>query len=207
MAVITTYSGLLTTVADYLARSDLADYLPNFVQNWEAKFYREPENHGPWMERPIDALMTSGRVAVPSDYLALKRLAIYGRRPLDRVSSNQLYSRYPVDCGPGMPFLVARDGSQFLFGPSPDSDYRVVGVYWAKQTPLRSSPDDAADSWIIQNAHDLPLYGALLEAQPFLMNDKRLPVWGALYEAALRAYRDMIREEDISGSAPQEFLA
>lgn len=205
--IITGYSSLLQAVEDYLARSDLGDHLPNFVQNWESRFYRAPENHGPWMEQPLIEVMASGEVDVPADYLAMKWATIPRSRPLDRVSSNQLYGRYPLGCSSGKPVLIARDGNKFVFGPAPDSDYEVIGVYWAKPDALRSAPNDASDHWIIQNAPDLPLYGALLEAQPFLLNDKRIATWGSLYDIALGTYRDMIRDEDISGSAPQEFLA
>ena len=56
MAVITSYDTLQTAVADYCARSDLATFTPNFVQNWEEGFYRQPLNWGPWMQRWIDTL-------------------------------------------------------------------------------------------------------------------------------------------------------
>ena len=49
MAVITSYSTLLTAVTDYLARSDLSTYAPNYVQNFEERFYRESKNWASWM--------------------------------------------------------------------------------------------------------------------------------------------------------------
>jgi hypothetical protein len=63
------------------------------------------------------------------------------------------------------------------------------------------------DHWLIVNAPDLPLYGALLEAQPFILSDARVPLWGSLYESALEAYRDLHMTEDESGSPIQEVLA
>ena len=57
------------------------------------------------------------------------------------------------------------------------------------------------------NAPDLALYGALIEAEPFLKNDKRLAVWQGFYDTALRNYRDLHKEEDVSGSPVQEVLA
>jgi hypothetical protein len=209
VAVITSYSTLLTAVTDYLARSDVATFAPNFVQNWEEKFLRQPTNFGRWMETSLSSAIASSVVAVPAAYLGLKHAYVDGSPAsrLDRVSLNQLYGRYPRGSDTGLPVWMSRDTTNFVFGPAPDDDYTIKGVYWAKPTLLRSFASDAAAHWIIVNAPDLALYGALLEAQPFLMNDKRIPTWDGFYKQALQNYRDLQREEDVSGSPIQEVLA
>ena len=209
MAVITSYSTLLTAVADYLARSDLTSYTPNFVQNWEEKFLRQPKNFGRWMETSLSSAIASSVVAVPSAYLGLKYAYVDGSPAsrLDRVSLNQLYGTYPRGGDSARPRWISRDTTNFVFGPIPDSDYTIKGVYWAKPTLLRSFASDAAAHWIIVNAPDLALYGALIEAEPFLKNEKRLPTWQGFYDTALRNYRDLHKEEDVSGSPIQEVLA
>src|ERR1043165_3805884 len=97
MAVITSYSTLLTAVGDYLARSDLTTWVPNFVQNCEERFYRDSENWASWMESALSVSITSGVAAVPSNYLGLRVAYISGQcsQPLKRASLEQLYSRYP----------------------------------------------------------------------------------------------------------------
>lgn len=209
MAVITSYTTLLTAVADYLARSDLTSFTPNFVQNWEEKFLRQPMNFGRWMETSLSSAISSSVLAVPAAYLGLKYAYVDGSPAsrLDRVSLNQLYGTYPRGGDSARPRWISRDTTNFVFGPIPDSDYTIKGVYWAKPTLLRSFASDAAAHWIIVNAPDLALYGALLEAQPFLMNDKRIPTWDGFYKQALQNYRDLQREEDVSGSPIQEVLA
>jgi hypothetical protein len=84
--------------------------------------------------------------------------------------------------------------------------YTIKGTYLAKPTRLRDFASDADAHWIIVNAPDLALYGALIEAQPFLQNDKRIPTWQSFYDTALNNYRELFREEDISGSPSQEVL-
>lgn len=209
MAVITSYSTLQTAVADWLAKSNLTTWIPNFIQNWEEKFYRQPKNFGRWMESSLNSTIASSVIAVPSDYLALKYAYVNGSPSsrLDRVSLNQLYGTYPRGGDTGLPRWIARDTSNFVFGPAPDSDYTIKGVYWAKPTLMRSFSGDAAAHWIILNAPDLPLYGALLEAAPFLQNDKRIPTWQMFYDRAEAAYQLLQREEDDSGSPIQEVLA
>jgi hypothetical protein len=209
MAVISSYTTLLTAVSDYLARSDLSTFTPNFVQGWEERFLRDPKNWGRWLETSLSTAISSSVLAVPAAYLGLKYAYVNGSPSsrLDRVSLNQLYGRYPRGGDTGLPVWISRDTTNFVFGPAPDSDYTIKGVYWAKPTLMRSFAADAAAHWIIVNAPDLALYGALLEAMPFLQNDKRIGVWQSFYNDALRAYRELQSEEDVSGSAIQEVLA
>lgn len=210
MAVIVGYNSLLTLVGDYLKR-DFSTFVPNFIQSWEERFYRQPLNFGRWMEvSGTIGTVASSVIAVPSDYLGLKVAYVNGQNsaPLDRKSLTQLYGRYPRGSGDtGIPRQIARDGTNFVFGPAPDSAYVIKGVYWGKPTVLRSFTGDAAANWLIVNAPDLPLYGALLEAEPFMKNDPRIAVWQAFYARAEQDYRDLHREEDESGSPFCEVLA
>ena len=210
MAIISSYSTLLTAITDYLKRSNLTTFAPNFVQNWEEEFYREPMNFGRWMETSgTIGTIASSVVAVPSDYLGLKVAYVNGSPStrLDRKSLTQMYGRYPRGGDTGTPQWIARDGASFIFGPPPDSAYVIKGTYWAKPTLLRSFAADAAAHWLIVNAPDLVLYGSLLQAEPFSKNDARIPVWQGMYQRSLDSYRRLHIEEDDSGSPFCEVLA
>jgi hypothetical protein len=214
MAVITTYSTLLTEIGNWLARSDISTDAPTLVQMWEDEFVGEPRNWGRWMEaefNPSDTLISGGVIPVAnlSDYLGLKYVYVNGSPSsrLDRVSLNQLYGTYPRGGETGIPRMIARDAENFVFGPTPDSDYLIKGVYYARPTRLRNFASDAASHFLIVNYPHLCLYGALLIAQPFLMNDKRIGTWQTFYDRALASYRSANRDEDVSGSPVQEILA
>lgn len=170
------------------------------------------------MEQSLNVAIASSIVNLESlsnPYLGLKYAYINGSpsSPLTRVSLDQLYGRYPRGSDTGLPVWVARDysvtapGSVLVFGPEPDSNYTVRGTYWGKPTVLRSFAADAAAHYLIVNAPDLCLYGALAEAEAFLKNDSRIDLWKKLYAEALQDYRDIQREEDRSGSPSQEVLA
>ncbi len=208
MALVTNYATLQTAVGTWLARSDLTADIPGFIQNWEERFYRQPKNWGRWMEASFAGTIASSVLAVPTGYLGLKYAYIDSSPAarLDRASLNQLYGSYPRGGGVGCPRLIARDLENFVFGPAPDSDYDVAGVYYAKPTLIRNYAADAAAHWIIVNAPDIALYGALLEASPFLRNDTRIPTWQSFHDRAVQDYRDMNRDEDVSGSPVFEVL-
>lgn len=212
MAVVTSYSTLLTAVQDFLLRPDLSSFAPNFVQNWEERFYRQPKNFGRWMEVSTSGTIAAGVVAVPAAYLGLKYAYVDGNPAsrLDRVSLNQLYGTYPRNGRTDVPAWISRDAGNFVFGPEPDDTYTINYIYWAKPTVMRSYTTggaDAAAHWIIVNAPDLALYGSLREASAFLKSDERVPMWNLAYEQALEDYRQLQREEDVSGSPLQEILA
>lgn len=208
MAVITSYTTLQTEVASWLARSDLTSAIPGFVQNFEERFYRQPKNFGKWMESTLSVAIST-TAAVPSDFLALKIAYLDGQtgEPLIASSLEQLLVKYPRAGTAGQPKWIARDGANFVFGPVAGSGYTLAGTYYAKQTVLRSYAADAAAHWLVVNAPDLLLYGSLMEAQPYVMNDKRFPLWDAKYKEALEEYRALIKAQNISGGSMQMLVA
>ncbi len=195
MAVVTNYTTLQSLIERYLARSDLTADVPQFVQMWEERFYRDSANWASWMETALSVSITSNVAALPNDYLGLKVAYISGQSaPLQRVTLAQLYARYPRGGGTsGQAAYIARDGSNFRFGPEAVSG-TLEGTYYAKPTTLRADGDGV--NWLITNAPDLCLYGALLEAQPFLKDSTWIDTWQRYYNEALMAYRSQFKEEE-----------
>ncbi len=201
MAVVTSYTTLLTATSDYLARSDLTSFLPNFVQNFEERFLRDSQNWGSWMESALSVTLSNNVAALPADYLGLRVANFSGYSALKRVTLEQLYDRFPRGKGTGgIATHIARNGANLVFGPEIQSG-TLSGVYYAKPVALRSFGSDAAAHYLIVNAPDLLLYGALLEAQPFIKKDERIPTWSAAYDVAVMAYRDRLMSENGSGSS------
>lgn len=203
MAVISSYTTLLSESASWLARSDLTAAIPGFVQAWEEDFYADSENWASWMENALSVTLSNNVAAVPTSpqYLGLKIAYFSGRKPLDRLSLEQLYARYPRGGGSsGIALYIARNGANFEFGPQNQSG-DLLGTYYGKPTLLRSFASDAAAHFLIVNAPQLVLYGTLLQAMPFLKNDARAPMWKAAYDLQVVSYRKRFIEEAWSGSS------
>jgi hypothetical protein len=47
--------------------------------------------------------------------------------------------------------------------------------------------DDNTSTWLLLDAPDVLLYGALGQSAPYLKDDARLTVWAALYQSAVDA--------------------
>lgn len=205
MAVITNYGTLKTAVADYLARSDLATFIPNFVQNAELKAYRRLRLR--FMETSLSATISSGVIAVPSDYLEMKNLRVVsgGREyPLVRSTLEQLYEMYPLRTATGLPRVFAREGSNIIFGPYPDTTYTIKGIYYARPATFLYEGADGGTSWLTSNAADMMLYASLVEAEPFIKNDARLQVWQGFLANAVQTIQEQESLESLSGSSLAE---
>ena len=59
-------------------------------------------------------------------------------------------------------------------GPNPDAVYTTSMLYYKTFTALS---DSATTNDMLTNNPDVYLYGTLLEAEPFLMNDERVGLW------------------------------
>ena len=201
MAVISDYSTLQTAIGDYLARSDLSGWIPNFIQNCENKLYRELNLRNE--ETALSVNVSSGVAAVPTDFKALKFAYYNGNTaiPLQWVELDELYRDYPSRStgATSSPSVISREGSNFVFGPvAADGTAVLKGIYYAKQDPLRTTDP----SWYVTNAPELLLYGSLLEAEAFIMNDPRLLTWKEFYTDAIRS----LKQEEANSSFPTQAL-
>ena len=60
--------------------------------------------------------------------------------------------------------------------------------------------DDNTTSTMLTNNPDIYLYGVLLEAEPFLMNDQRVQLWATAFRQAIDDIQDQDNKDRHSGS-------
>jgi hypothetical protein len=82
----------------------------------------------------------------------------------------------------GKPSYYTIVGTQIEVIATPDTGYTGELTYYAKIPALS---DSNTSNWLLAYAPDLYLYGALLEAAPYLKDDERLPVWSQMYVNSL----------------------
>jgi hypothetical protein len=197
MAAITSYATLKTEVAAWIKRSDLTSVIPGLIQFAEGRIYRDLRIA--CMETALSATMSSGAIAVPTGYVELKNAYIVGSsaQPLLRRDAEWIYGNYPTRSASGLPKYIGREGSNFIFGPYPDSDYSVAGIYYKR---LDALSDTNTTNWFITNAPELLLFATLCEAEPYLVNDPRLVVWERKYAQVKDALQRQEDNEAFSGS-------
>jgi hypothetical protein len=199
---IQTYAELQTAVANWMARADLTSIIPDLIMIGEKRIFREIRARS--METALSSTIASGVIAVPSDYLELKSAYVDGSpaKLLQRATATSIYQQYPLRSSTTKPRLIAREGSNFIFGPYPDSTYTIKGIYYAKPTSIQSS----ANALFVESP-DLYLFAALLEAQPYIKNDPRIVVWQAKYEQIKEQINGYEKQELGSGSGLQVVAA
>ena len=194
---IVTYTDLQSAVGNWLARSDLSANIPDFITLAEQRiFYGADDPNFPSpalriraMEQltdPASYMTTAGTpaLALPSGFVEARAVSLATNpvADLDFATQKQLNGAW-VGTAEGQPRVYTFQGDSLRFGPTPDAAYGVVLSYYKRFDPLAVTPTN----WLMANAPGVYLYAALLEAQPFIMNDQRLPVWAAMLGGATRA--------------------
>jgi len=178
-----TFSGLKTTIADYLNRDDLTSIIPSFITLAEAKFNRKLRLRQ--MLKRATATIDTQYFAYPSDWLQAKEF-ILNTNPITYMEfvtdkqANEL--RQGQIIASGKPEYYTIVGTQIEVIATPDTGYTGELTYYGKITALS---DSNTSNWLLVYAPDLYLYGALLEATPYLKDDERLATWSTLYTNSL----------------------
>jgi hypothetical protein len=195
MATITTYTTLQSTIADYLNRADLTAQIPTFIQLAEADMNTRLRTR----EMIVRAEATSSNeyVQLPSDWVEAINLHIVdGKQPLrfvtldeaDRIIKQNIYTQVAA-------FSLMNGALELV--PPPGSDVDIKMIYYGKIPALSAQQ---ATNWLLTKAPDVYLYGSLLHAQPFLMDDQRMPVFATLYNSRIEALNEESMKSTHSGS-------
>ena len=187
---INTYSTLQTAVANWLDRNDLTDRIPEFISLAEATFNRTLRLRA--METTVADTTPSGSKedALPTSYLQMREIHLTTSPVISLAYiTPEIMYRIRAGSNNGKPNAYTIVGDNILFGPTPDDGYGYSMTYYKAFDALG---DDTQTNWLILNAPDLYLYGTLLQAEPFLMNDERVPLW----ERGVRQVINDLQEQD-----------
>jgi len=194
---IVDYASLQSAVTEYLARDQdtvLIARIPTFIQLSEAKLNRELFVRQ--MEQRAIAVidLTSNQpefIALPSDFQSMRRIrlsGVSGMPSLEFKSGKQLDDyRFGISDVAGQPRYFTIFGNEIEIAPTPDKAYTIEMVYRRVVPPLASNDPN----WLLSAAPDLYLYGALLEAAPYLKDDGRIQTWALGFSAALSSLNNL----------------
>lgn len=199
---ISTLAELKTAITNWAKRDDLSSYLEDIILMGEKWIFRHARTRD--MEEPLSVTISSGVAALPADFVALKHAYIDGTpiEPLQAKASSWIYTRYPTRSSESKPKYIAVEGSNFIFGPYPDSAYTVKGEYYKRLTSVISS----ANALFTANP-DLYLFAALSELEAFKKDDKRVELWMAKRNAILADVNNEDRAAEFSGGPLTMYVA
>ena len=193
----TTYSDLKTSIAGYLARSDLTTQIPDFITFAENRLRRELRIRQMLKSVTTSTVSGDSTVEIPSDFIEIRDFVALTNpiQPLSYSSPSAL-SNDPRASEVGVPKSYTILASEFLLSPPPDGVYTLRLLYFAAPAYLS---DSNASNVFLNVAPDALLYAALIEAEPYLMNDARINTWGTMYDRAIASLAKSDEQGQYSG--------
>ena len=196
---LTNYTGLKASIADFLNRDDLTSVIPDFVALAEAQINRDVrhwrmEARSSGQQDPADEYMQ-----IPADWVETIRLHLTGTGTsvVNLVSRDAMADkRAAQENAAGTPRMYTHANGQFQLYPTPDATTNFELLYYQKIPSLITN----TDNWLLLEAPDVYLYGALLHSAPYLAEDARLAVWAQLYSAAVQRLNQTSEDAMFSGS-------
>jgi len=135
----TSYSDLKTTVANYLARSDLTSVIPDFIRLAEERLRRDLRTRQMLIVATASTTGGDSTVGLPTDFLEMRDIHL-NTNPVTTLrykAPNSFYAESRVTDG-GKPVDYTILGSEIQLAPTPDSTYVLQMLYYGKP-PLLSS--------------------------------------------------------------------
>jgi len=111
-------------------------------------------------------------------------------------SSPSAFNRNTRSWEIGKPLDYTILANDFQLAHDPDAVYTVKMLYFASPTFLG---DSNTSNVFLANTPDALLYAALLEAEPYLMNDARLNTWGSMFDRAMSSITRSDQQGQYSG--------
>lgn len=193
----TSYAELQTSIAGYLARSDLTAQIPGFIRLSELRLRRDLRIRQMLKSVTTATVAGDSTVELPSDFLEVRDLFVVGNpvQPLNYYSPSA-FNRSARTGEIGKPRDYTVLANDFQLAPVPDTVYTVQMLYFAAPTFLSNAN---TTNVFLANTPDALLYGALLEAEPYLMNDARLNTWGSMFDRAMGSITRSDQQGQYSG--------
>lgn len=176
------YTELLAEIAGYTTRGDVEQVIPLWVQFAEADFNRRL-HHRKMVARKT-ATLDAARTALPSDWLSAINIEVNGRIPsrLAYLSPSDLDKARDDYETSGIPLYYTLVGDEIEVAPHPSGTATLEMLYRAR-IPALSTGNPT--NWLLTEAPDLYLFGALAQALPWLEGDARAQSWVDKAEALL----------------------
>ena len=196
---ISTYSELKDAVANWLDRDDLTDRIPEFIALAEARMNRVLRLRMMESKYTASTVASQRNYALPTGYIQMRNFQL-DTDPVTALQyvSPEIYDRLWGGSNPGTPQFYTIITNELQLGPIPASVMTMQMLFYKKITAL--SVSNPTEQMLTDNP-DMYLYGALLEAEPFIMNDERVALWAQGFNQGVADLQEQDNKDRHSGSA------
>ena len=202
---VLTYDSLVTTVLQYLERSDKAvvDAIPTFITLCEFEIAQQIKTLG--QLEVAQSTMVAGNPIIQKPARWRKTVSmnvvVDGKRQPVLLRRYEYLRSYVQDNNASdVPkYYADYDYDHWLVAPTPNVAYSYEVLFYERIQPLAS---DNQTNWLTQNAPNAMIFGTLLQAMPFLKNDSR-GIFQAKYDQAIAA----LKAEEVTRVADRQAIA
>ena len=196
---ISNYGELKTAVANWMDRDDLTARIPEFIALAEARFNRVLRIRAMESKQTASTVAGQQNLALPTNYIQMRNVQMNTSpvTPMQYVTP-EIFDRLYGGSATGTPKFYSIIANELQLGPTPDTVQTIEMLFYKKFDPLSADGDT---NWVLTNAPDVYLYGALLEAEPFIMNDSRVQLWATAFQTAIGDIQEQDNKDRHSGSA------
>lgn len=194
---ISTYSTLQDAIGNWLDHSLFSSRYPDFIQLFEATANRRLRTRNQETSTSLTP-DSSGQATLPTDYLAWRRVTWLGssRQELDYVEPSYFQAAFPSRPSDVPRFFTIEDSTLKVM----PLDSTSVQLEYYKQIPALASN---STNWLLTAHPDLYLFGSLVEAEMFGVNDERVPAWKARRD---EIFEELIRLDNKTRSGPGTYI-
>jgi len=206
MAASMTYTSLVDDIASYLERSDSQTLakIPTFIMLAEQVIASEIKFLGNLTVNNSTMVIGESIIPKPARWhktVSMNVVVAGERQPVFLRKYEYLREYWPDATATGIPTYYADyDYTHWLIAPTPVAAYTFEILYYQRLQPL---DDTNQSNWFTEYAPQALLYGALLQAMPFLKNDERIPMWQAQYQQIIQT----LKTEDVQRMGDRQAVA
>jgi hypothetical protein len=206
MAASMTYTSLVEDIASYLERSDAQTLakIPTFIMLAEQVIASEIKFLGNLTVNNSTMVIGEAVIAKPARWhktVSMNVVVSGERQPVFLRKYEYLREYWPDATATSVPAYYADyDYTHWLVAPTPAAAYTFEILYYQRLQPL---DDTNQTNWFTEYAPQALLYGALLQAMPFLKNDERIPMWQAQYQQIIQT----LKTEDVQRMGDRQAVA
>lgn len=192
------YTQLQQSIKDWLRRSDVDSYVPDFVALAETKIASDLMSFA-LKPRQMEASVSgsaAATIAIPANLLAVRRfyVTVGGRSyPLKYISPHDSAGYY----GAGQPFFYTQSGDNYEIKPVPSGNATYQIDYYKKIDPLASAVGGV--NWLLAASPNAYFYASLLAAVPYLKDEPRASIWASAYQTAIEDLRNVVKADRAGG--------
>lgn len=195
---IANYSDLITTLPNWIHRTDLDPLIPDFIYLAECKISNNIKARQ--LETSVDLPITQavGYVVLPTDYGSLKNITIAGSYSGGLIYvPDETLLKYNSNGVQGTPQFYTIQGDNIMLSPVPSASSTLKVIYYRDLQKLSSiNPTN----WVLTKYPYIYLYGALIEASIHTKDPDQVQFYQAKFDDAIKDIWQNFAMESFSGS-------